>query len=234
MQLCTHYVGIPQPGVQVTGMPGLCVPCGRFHQPARCSLWLFKVDRVPLREPQLYQYTTVLEKGVVILGQRVLVLNASYEPLQLISVRRAVILLLQEKAELVEAATQQLRASEFSLNMPIVIRLVRYIKIPRRLKLPCSRRGVLARDRETCQYCGIQPGRTQLTVDHVIPRSQGGLTTWDNVVLACRDCNHKKGGRTPEQANMVLLSKPRQPQYVAFALMGELERNDIWRKYAFS
>jgi 5-methylcytosine-specific restriction endonuclease McrA len=182
----------------------------------------------------LYQYTTVLEKGVVILGQRVLVLNASYEPLQLISVRRAVILLLQEKAELVEAATQQLRASEFSLNMPIVIRLVRYIKIPRRLKLPCSRRGVLARDRETCQYCGIQPGRTQLTVDHVIPRSQGGLTTWDNVVLACRDCNHKKGGRTPEQANMVLLSKPRQPQYVAFALMGELERNDIWRKYAFS
>lgn len=168
------------------------------------------------------------------MGQRVLVLNASYEPLQLVSVRRAIILVLQEKAELVEAAEQQLRARNISFDTPIVIRLVRYIKIPRRLRLPCSRRGVLARDRETCQYCGIQPGRTQLTVDHVKPRSQGGLTVWENVVTACRDCNHRKGGRTPDEANMVLLSKPRQPQYVAFALLGELERHEIWRKYAYS
>lgn len=171
---------------------------------------------------------------MVALGQRVLVLNASYEPLQLISVRRAVILLLQEKAELVEAAQQQLRARAFSLDVPLVIRLMRYIKIPRRLKLPCSRRGIFARDRETCQYCGEQPGRQHLTMDHVVPRSQGGLTTWENVVTACRECNHKKGGRTPEQANMLLMVTPRQPQYVAFALMGELERHDVWRKYAFS
>lgn len=171
---------------------------------------------------------------MVTLGQRVLVLNASYEPLQLISVRRAVVLLLQEKAELVEAATQQLRASGFSLDLPLVIRLVRYIKIPRRLRLPCSRRGVLARDRDTCQYCGVQPGRANLTVDHVVPRSQGGQTVWENVVTACRECNHKKGGRTPEQANMELKVKPRQPQYVAFALLGELEDHDVWRKYAYS
>jgi 5-methylcytosine-specific restriction endonuclease McrA len=164
---------------------------------------------------------------------RVLVLNASYEPLQIISVRRAVVLLLQEKAELVEAAEQQLRASSFSLDTPLVIRLVRYIKIPRRLKLPCSRRGVLARDRDTCQYCSVQPGRVNLTIDHVLPRSQGGTTTWDNVVTACRECNRKKGGRTPEQANMLLKTKPRQPQYVAFALLGELERHDVWRKYAY-
>jgi 5-methylcytosine-specific restriction endonuclease McrA len=164
---------------------------------------------------------------------RVLVLNASYEPLQIISVRRAVVLLLQEKAEIVEAAEQQLRASSFSLDTPLVIRLVRYIKIPRRLKLPCSRRGILARDRETCQYCGVQPGRVNLTVDHVLPRSQGGATIWDNVVTACRECNRKKGGRTPEQANMLLKTKPRQPQYVAFALLGELERHDVWRKYAY-
>jgi 5-methylcytosine-specific restriction endonuclease McrA len=118
--------------------------------------------------------------------------------------------------------------------VPLVIRLVRYIKIPRRLKLPCSRRGVLARDRETCQYCGAQPGRSQLTVDHVLPKSQGGLTTWDNVVTACRECNHRKGGRTPEQANMELRSTPRQPQYVAFALLGELERHEVWRKYAYA
>lgn len=168
------------------------------------------------------------------LGQRVLVLNASYEPFQLISVRRAVVLLLQEKAEMVEAASAQLRARALSFAVPLVIRLVRYIRVPRKMRLPCSRRGVFARDREICQYCGTQPGRSQLTMDHVIPRSQGGLTTWDNVVTACRDCNHRKGGRTPEQANMQLLSTPRQPQYMAFALLGELERHDVWRKYAFS
>jgi 5-methylcytosine-specific restriction endonuclease McrA len=168
------------------------------------------------------------------LGQRVLVLNASYEPLQLISTRRAVVLLLQDKAELVEAAGQRLRARGISFEVPLVIRLVRYIRIPRRLRLPCSRRGVLARDRETCQYCGVQPGRSQLTVDHVLPRSRGGLTTWDNVVAACRDCNHRKGGRTPEEANMELMTVPRQPQFVAFALLGELERHDVWKKYAYS
>jgi 5-methylcytosine-specific restriction endonuclease McrA len=174
-----------------------------------------------------------LLKGVALLGQRVLVLNASYEPLQLISIRRAVVLLLQEKAELVEAAEQRLRAQGFSLEIPLVIRLVRYIRIPRRLRLPCSRRGVLTRDRETCQYCATQPGRAHLTVDHIVPRSRGGQTTWENVVAACRDCNHRKGGRTPEEAHMLLLSKPRQPQYVAFALLGELERHEVWRKYAY-
>ena len=167
------------------------------------------------------------------LGQRVLVLNASYEPLQLISVRRAVVLLLQEKAELVEAAAAQLRARALSLTVPLVIRLLRYIRLPRRLKLPCSRRSVFARDREVCQYCGTQPGRAQLTMDHVVPRSQGGTTCWENVVTACRDCNHRKGGRTPEQASMLLLTTPRQPQYLGFELLGELERHDVWRKYAF-
>ncbi len=166
------------------------------------------------------------------MSSRVLVLNASYEPLQIISVRRAVVLLLQEKAELIEAAEQRLRASTFTIDSPLVIRLVRYIRIPRRLRLPCSRRGILARDRDTCQYCGVQPGRSFLTIDHVLPRSQGGGTTWENVVTACRECNRKKGGRTPEQAHMLLLTKPRQPQYVAFALLGEIERHDVWRKYA--
>ncbi|MBC8161229.1 MAG: HNH endonuclease, partial [Roseiflexaceae bacterium] len=155
------------------------------------------------------------ERGLV-LGQRVLVLNSSYEPLQLISTRRAVVLLLQEKAEVIEAAEQRLRAQGFSIEIPIVIRLVRYIRIPRRLRLPCSRRGVLARDRETCQYCAVQPGRAHLTVDHVLPRSRGGPTTWENVVTACRECNHRKGGRTPEEASMPLMIVPRQPQYVAF------------------
>jgi 5-methylcytosine-specific restriction endonuclease McrA len=164
--------------------------------------------------------------------QRVLVLNASYEPLRLVSVRRAVILLLQEKAEQVEAVEQQLRASSFACDMPLVIRLVRYVAIPRRPGLPFSRRGVLIRDRETCQYCGAQPGRPQLTLDHVVPRTQGGGSGWENVVAACYACNHRKGGRTPEQAGMALISRPRQPHYAAFVLVGELERHSSWQKYA--
>ena len=164
--------------------------------------------------------------------QRVLVLNASYEPLRLVSVRRAVILLLQEKAELVEALEQQLRASSFVCDVPLVIRLVRYVTLPRRMGLPFSRRGVLLRDRETCQYCGSQPGRSQLTLDHVRPRAQGGRSEWENVVSACYDCNHRKGGRTPEQAGMTLISRPRQPHYVAFVLIGELEHHAVWQKYA--
>lgn len=165
--------------------------------------------------------------------ERVLVLNASYEPLRLISVRRAVILLLQEKAEVVEAVEQQIRASNQALDVPLVIRLLRYIAIPRRMRLPCTRRGVLVRDRETCQYCGTQPGRAHLTIDHVLPRTQGGTTEWENVVAACSSCNHRKGGRTPQQAGMSLIAQPRQPHYLAFVLLGELERHTVWRKYAF-
>lgn len=165
--------------------------------------------------------------------ERVLVLNASYEPLRLISVRRAVILLLQEKAEVVEAIEQQIRASNRALDVPLVIRLLRYIAIPRRMRLPCTRRGVLVRDRETCQYCGAQPGRAHLTIDHVLPRTQGGTTEWENVVAACSSCNHRKGGRTPQQAGMSLIAQPRQPHYLAFVLLGELERHTVWRKYAF-
>lgn len=166
--------------------------------------------------------------------QRVLVLNASYEPLQLVPVRRALVLLLQEKAEMVETAEWMLRGIARDFVVPLVIRLTRYIRVPRNLRLPCSRRGVLIRDRDTCQYCGVQPGRNLLTIDHIVPRSRGGETTWSNVVAACRECNHHKGDRTPEEAHMPLHTVPRQPQYIAFALLIELERHDVWRKYSYA
>lgn len=163
----------------------------------------------------------------------VLVLNASYEPLRIVPVRRALVLLLQRKAELVEAAERQLRAQQIAFAQPLVVRLVRYVAIPRHRKLPCSRRGVIARDHETCQYCGAQSGRTVLTIDHVVPRSQGGETTWENVVAACAACNHRKANRTPEQAGMALRCTPREPRYVAFALVGTLEGHAVWQKYAY-
>lgn len=163
----------------------------------------------------------------------VLVLNASYEPLRLIPVRRAILLLLQQKAELIEAAEQRLRSQGASFALPVVVRLLRYIALPRIQKLACTRRAVLARDRETCQYCGAQPGRAQLTIDHVVPRAQGGATSWENVVTACSACNHRKANRTPEQANMALRTLPREPRYAAFALLGMIEQHSTWRKYAY-
>lgn len=162
---------------------------------------------------------------------QVLVLNASYEPLRLVPLKKAVLLLLREKAELVDAAEELLRAQGFVTPRPLVIRLVRYIPLPRQAGMTCSRRRVFARDRDTCQYCGAQPGRKNLTLDHVVPRSQGGQTTWENVVAACGPCNHRKAGRTPEQAGMTLRSQPVAPRYLAFAIIEELEQNETWRRY---
>jgi len=161
----------------------------------------------------------------------VLVLNATYEPLSVVSIKRAVILLLKEKAELVEAAEAKLHAEHFSLPVPLVIRLVYYVRIPRRLALPLTRRTVLARDHYTCQYCGAMPGKAQLTIDHVLPRSRGGETSWNNVVTACRRCNQRKGNRTPAEAGMRLRSRPRRPRYVVLALLGEGSPPESWNKY---
>ncbi len=161
----------------------------------------------------------------------VLVLNATYEPVSVVSVRRAVVLLLKEKAELIEAAEAMLRSESFSLPVPLVIRLVYFVKIPPRITLPVTRRGVLSRDHYTCQYCGATPSRKDLTVDHVIPRSRGGKTTWENVVAACNRCNGRKGNRTPAEANLKLLSQPQRPRYVAIATLSTVETKQVWQKY---
>jgi len=163
----------------------------------------------------------------------VLVLNASYEPLSVVSVRRALVLLLKEKAELLEAAEAVLRSERRVFPYPLVIRLTYYVRIPRRFGLPLSRRTVLSRDYYTCQYCGAQPPRSELTIDHVLPRSRGGETDWDNVVAACRRCNQKKGSRTPEEAGMRLRTKPRRPRYLALALLTERRAPEAWEKYLF-
>lgn len=137
-----------------------------------------------------------------------LVLNASFEPLSTVALRRAVVLVMQEKA-VVEQAHPGLRfrAAEIDLPVPRVIRLCRYVRVPFRQRAPWSRRGVLVRDRHRCAYCG----RRATTVDHVIPRSRGGGDTWLNTVAACSADNHRKADRTPAQAGMVLLQKPFEP-----------------------
>jgi 5-methylcytosine-specific restriction endonuclease McrA len=137
-----------------------------------------------------------------------LVLNASFEPLSTVSLHRAVVLVLQDKAVVEQAHPGlRLRAAEVELPVPRVIRLCRYVRVPFRRHAPWSRRGVLVRDQHRCAYCG----RRATTVDHVVPRSQGGADSWLNTVASCAEDNHRKADRTPQEAGMPLLHQPFVP-----------------------
>jgi 5-methylcytosine-specific restriction endonuclease McrA len=160
----------------------------------------------------------------------VLVLNASYEPINVCTVRRAAVLILKERAEILEHGDWALHAENFTLARPVVIRLLSYVRIPRdahRRKI--TRRAVFARDRWTCQYCGHERGN--LTVDHVIPRSKGGASTWDNIVTCCAPCNRRKGDRLPRQANMVPSRKPRTPSPSIFIHVAAPSIPAVWEQY---
>ncbi|MFF5131227.1 HNH endonuclease [Streptomyces syringium] len=150
-----------------------------------------------------------------------LVLNASFEPLATVSLRRAVVLVMQDKAVVEQAHPGlRIRASAVEMPVPRVIRLSRYVRVPFRRQAPWTRRGVLVRDRHRCAYCG----RRATTVDHVLPRSRGGADSWLNTVAACAEDNHRKADRTPEQAGMRLLTRPFEPtpsESLLFALGAE-------------
>jgi 5-methylcytosine-specific restriction endonuclease McrA len=163
----------------------------------------------------------------------VLVLNQNYEPLNVCDIRRAFTLLGSEKAELLERNHQVIHTPTLAIRAPSVIRLQYHVKRPRpRVKL--SRREVFARDKHTCQYCGAS--RRDLTIDHVMPKHRGGRHEWENLVAACRACNHRKGSKTLGEARMSLLREPRAPRADVRYLFGSYlsdERNDAWRSYLF-
>lgn len=145
---------------------------------------------------------------------RVLVLNASYEPLHVTSAKRAITLVQYGVAEVLEDSDDVVRSPSTVIAVPSVIRLRRYIRRPRVHPVPFNRRNILRRDLFSCQYCGSSE---DLTLDHVIPRSRGGRHGWDNVVTACRACNQRKGNRTPEEAAMPLHTRPHAPNFGAYA-----------------
>ena len=146
------------------------------------------------------------EPRIVVMG--CLALNASYEPLTVVPVRRAVRLVLDRKAELLEA----------EVPFPLVIRLVRFVQVPRRFRRQVTNTFLFARDNYSCQYCGRHRselrGRQFLTRDHILPLSRGGGNTWGNVVASCSPCNNRKGNRLPEEAGLKLLSTPKEPNHV--------------------
>jgi 5-methylcytosine-specific restriction endonuclease McrA len=161
--------------------------------------------------------------------QQVLVLNASYEPLNVCSVRRAHVLVFKGKAEVVEELEQPLRSASSTYPWPHVIRLLQYIRVPRAVQRKISRRALFARDGWRCVYCGSGNGR--LTLDHVVPRSRGGESVWENVVTACAPCNLRKGNRTLEESGLALRKMPRPPAPVLFIRLAAPKIPGGWQPY---
>ncbi len=158
---------------------------------------------------------------------KVLVLNATMEPLCVVPARRAVVLVLSDKADVLHENGHRFRSERLALAAPSVVRLRRYVHVPYRRRAALSRRGVFIRDGHICQYCGV-PAEN---VDHVVPRSRGGAHEWENVVAACRRCNSRKKDRTPAEARMTLLRTPFAPR-AAFWLIVAVGRVDPnWHPY---
>jgi 5-methylcytosine-specific restriction endonuclease McrA len=161
--------------------------------------------------------------------QQVLVLNASYEPLNVTSVRRAHVLVFKGKAEVIEEWGQPLHSASSTYPWPHVIRLVQYVRVPRSVQRKISRRALFARDGWRCVYCGSSGGR--LTLDHVVPRSRGGDSVWENVVTACAPCNLRKGNRTIEESGLHLRTLPRPPAPVLFIRLAAPKIPTGWQPY---
>ena len=157
----------------------------------------------------------------------VLVLNASYEFLNIASLERALKLIYKGKAEIIESVPgKEIASVKNRFKMPSIIRLLYLIVRPYK-NIPLSKQNILLRDGFVCQYCG----RHGNTVDHIIPKSRSGKDSWENCVCACIECNQKKHNRTPQEANMKLLRKPRRPSIISFIIRRLKLTNRSWEKY---
>jgi len=164
------------------------------------------------------------------LDRHVLLLNQNYEPLSVCKARRALVLVLSRKAEAVESYAHAVRSVRMAMPVPSVLRLNHYVRF-RRHEVPLTKRNVLRRDGNTCQYCGRR--QSAMTTDHVVPRSLSGGDSWENLVCACSECNARKGKRTPAQAKMALRRNPKKPHYFTFTVSGLGDVPDNWRQYLF-
>jgi 5-methylcytosine-specific restriction endonuclease McrA len=164
-----------------------------------------------------------------VIGLPVLVLNQNYQPLNVCQVKRAIILLLYGKAEVIENGRGVLHSMNGIFDIPSVIRLIYFISRPNQQR-KMTKMEIFNRDKYICQYCGSHS--RELTLDHVIPRYRGGGHTWENVVSACIPCNRKKAGRLPLEAGMPLLHKPKPPKYDGFHIPYHYVRTHLeWQKY---
>ena len=164
----------------------------------------------------------------------VLVLNASYEPINICAARRAIVLVLKGLAMTEEVNGHFLHSARLAIRGPSVIRLLEYRRIPHQTRA-LSRKNILLRDRNTCQYCGLVLPSSELTLDHIVPRSRGGQSTWENLVASCHACNHRKGNQLLQECGMKLLREPRTFNlHTSRHIMRMMGRSDAkWRKYLF-
>ena len=158
---------------------------------------------------------------------KALVLNATYEPLCVVPVRRAVVLVLKEKAEVLHATDAELHSGRRAFAVPSVIRLTYFVKVPFRARAALSRRAVFVRDGHRCQYCGANAEN----IDHIVPRSRGGEHVWENVVAACRPCNTRKEDRLLHEVGFVLRRKPMAPRELTWVIVAVGTVHPHWEPY---
>lgn len=165
-----------------------------------------------------------------------LLLNASFEPLEIISWKRSVtIVYSKQKAVAVETHDDQVNSGQDQWDVPSVVRLKDRVRLPKR-PVPFNKVNVYDRDGFRCQYCGEEFDYEDLTFDHVVPQSRGGETTWENITTSCGPCNHSKGNRTPKEAGMSLLSEPEEPKCVPFSISKKKIGffSEEWKKYLWT
>jgi 5-methylcytosine-specific restriction endonuclease McrA len=167
--------------------------------------------------------------------EQTLLLNATYEPLDVVSWQRAMTLWCQGKVEIVETHDTEVRAVTFTFKLPSVVRLLRFVRQRKRNEVPFTRANIYTRDKYTCQYCHKEFHSNDLTFDHIIPVSRGGRRNWENIITACVPCNRKKANRTPEEAGMHLSRMPRRPtNSPAFRLsLGYKKAPQSWADYIY-
>ena len=156
-----------------------------------------------------------------------LLLNATYEPVHLVSARRAVLLVLRQKAEVVEESGEVIRSEARTIPIPSVIRLVHFVRIPYQARVKLTRQALAARDHNLCGYCG-KPGET---MDHIVPRSRGGKTEWENLVWACKQCNSRKADKLLPEVRMTLRAKPYAPKGRAWLVVAVGIVDPRWEPY---
>ena len=166
-----------------------------------------------------------------------LVLNATYEPIQIISWQRAVRMLFQRKVEVVAEYNREIRSISLTIKMPSVLRLLYYVRVrPDHSRIRFSRANIYARDKHTCQYCARHFNAAQLTYDHVVPVARGGPKTWENIVTCCVACNRRKGNCTPEEAGLRLSKSPKAPNGFHHKIRLQLQQRkppESWKDFIF-
>ena len=165
-----------------------------------------------------------------ILNKAVLVLNANYSPMMICSARHAICMVYLEKVDVLVNYSEKINSPSKLFDLPSIIKIRDYVRYDN-LSVDLNRKNIISRDKQKCQYCGIS--KTSLTIDHILPKGRGGIDLWENLVTACKPCNQKKGNKTPEEAGMPLIKKPKRPNRLHYFQRFITKNQSDWKPYLF-